>query len=160
MRRIVLGLTLASALFSAAIASAQSRPEPWADQVRTEISSVLDGYREAILSRDYEAMLGFWSESEEFVFAGDGRILGGSEAWIAETTRHYETTSEWQQWDWQSVHILPLSERAASATLEFRFRWVASDGATHNSRGSWTYVFRREGDEWKVIQTNGTHVEL
>ena len=78
---------------------------------------MLDDYREAILSRDYDAMLSFWSDSEEFVFAGDGRILGGSDAWKAEMARHYESTSRWEQWDWQSVHIVPLSESAASVRL-------------------------------------------
>ena len=128
--------------------------------VYDEIRQVLDNYREAMLTRDYDAMLSFWSDSEDFIFAGDGRILGGLEAWKAETTRHYEQTRRWEQWEWQSVHILPLSDSAASATLEFRFRWIDSDGVTHNSRGAWTYVFVKSDGAWKVIHTNGTHVEL
>ena len=138
----------------------QESSEGWRQAVHDEIELALDGYRDAILSRDYDAMLGFWSGSDQFVFAGDGRILGGADAWEAEMTRHYDSTLSWEQWDWQSVHILPLSESAASATLEFRFRWVDVDGATHNSRGAWTYVFLKSHGAWKVVHTNGTHVGL
>ena len=106
---------------------------------------MLDHYREAMLSRDYDAMLSFWSESPDFVFAGDGRILGGFEAWKAEITRYYKQTRSWEQWDWQSVHIVALEETAASTTVEFRFRWIDSDGKTQNSRGAWTYVFVKSG---------------
>lgn len=138
----------------------QDSSEAWRQAVHEEIQMALDDYREAILSLDYDAMLSFWSDSEEFVFAGDGRILGGSDAWKTEMARHHDSTSRWEQWDWQSVHILPLSESVASATLEFRLRWVDVDGTTHNSRGAWTYVFLRLDGIWKVVHTNGTHVEL
>ena len=128
--------------------------------VESEVRNVLDGYRKAMLTRDYESMIDFWSDSEDFVFAGDGRILGGIDAWKAQTTSDYENTESWEVWDWQNVHILPLSRDAASATVEFRFRWVDNQGVTWNSRGAWTYVFRKEGSDWKVVQTNGTHVVL
>jgi len=138
----------------------QESSEGWRQAVQDEIERALDGYRDAILSRDYDAMLGFWSDSDQFVFAGDGRILGGSDAWEAEMPRHYDGTLGWEQWDWQSVHILPLSESSASATLESRFRWVDVDGATHNSRGAWTCVFLKSNGAWKVAHTNGTHIGL
>jgi hypothetical protein len=131
-----------------------------AKAIESEIRIVLDGYRKAMLTRDYESMIGFWSDSEDFVFAGDGRILGGIEAWKAQTTADYENTESWEIWDWQNVQILPLSQEAASATVEYRFRWVDNESVTWNSRGAWTYVFRKEGDDWKVVQTNGTHVVL
>jgi hypothetical protein len=75
-----------------------------------------------MLSRDYVAMLRFWSNADDFVFAGDGRVLGGIKTWTAETTKHYQSTQAWEQWDRQSIHTLPLAETAASSTLEFRFR--------------------------------------
>ena len=55
----------------------QESSEGWRQTVHDEIELALDGYRDAILSRDYDAMLGFWSDSDQFEFAGDGRILGG-----------------------------------------------------------------------------------
>lgn len=139
---------------------AQTASEPWRQLVTAEIRRVLEDYRTAMLSRNYEAMLTFWSDADEFVFAGDGRILGGFQAWKAETTRHYEDTRHWEQWEWQNIHVLPISEYAASATMEFRLRWVDIRGRTHNMRGAWTYVFMKMAGKWKVVHTNGTHVAL
>ena len=130
------------------------------NSVETEIREVLDGYRDAMLTRDYDAMIAFWSDSEDFVFAGDGRILGGIDAWKAQTTKDYKETESWEIWDWQNVHILALSRESAAATVEFRFRWVDNEGVTHNSRGAWTNVFRKEDGSWKSVHTNGTHIVL
>ena len=137
MQKILLAPLLLAGLLSsiAPPCAGQAPSESDAEAIRGEIREVLDRYREAMLSRDYDAMLSFWSESPDFVFAGDGRILGGFEVWKAETTRHDGQTRSWEQRDWQSVHIGPLSKTAASATLEFRFRWVDSDGRTRNGRG-------------------------
>jgi len=139
---------------------AQTSPESWHEKVKIEIQQTLDDYRKAMLNQDFDSMLSFWSDSDKFVFAGDGRALGGSDAWKREMTRHYKNTQKWEQWDWQSVNILPLCESAASATLEFRFRWVDLKGETQNSRGAWTYIFQKSENGWKVIQTNGTHISL
>lgn len=161
MRGAILRAVICATLFvPVSNLRAQSSNDRWREQVTEQIRIVLDGYRKAMLTRDYKAMLAFWSDSEDFVFAGDGRILGGSQAWKAETTRHYESTGKWEQLDWQSVHILPISESAASATLEFRSRWIDTKGATHNVRGAWTYVFMKTNGIWKVVHTNGTHIKL
>ena len=128
--------------------------------IAEEIRDVLDNYRESMLTRDYDSMIDFWSKSDDFVMAGDGRILGGIGAWIQTTTGDYESTEKWLVWDWQDVHIVPLSEKSATVTLEFRYRWVDTDGNTNNMRGSWTYVFRKESEGWKVVQSNGTHERL
>jgi ketosteroid isomerase-like protein len=150
---------LAASLAAGAVNS-QILSSEQSQSIQLEIQRILDGYREAMLSRDYDAMIALWSDSQDFVFAGDGRILGGIDAWIRQTTRDYEETQSWEIWDWQNVQILVLSDGAASATLEFRYRWVDAEGVTQNSRGAWTYVFRKEGDQWKVVHTNGTHVSL
>jgi ketosteroid isomerase-like protein len=153
-------LSILTIQFSIPVLADDSLNSETRETVRQEVRQVLEDYREAMLSRDFDTRIAFWSDSEDFVFAGDGRILGGFDAWKKETTRHYEETDHWEIWDWQNVQILPLSADAASATVEFRFRWVDTHGQTHNSRGAWTYVFRRENDGWKVVHTNGTHVGL
>ena len=113
-----------------------------------------------MLTHDYDAMAAFWSTSDDFVMAGDGRILGGSDAWLKLMDQYYEDYDHYYLWDYQDVHVLPLSEESAVATVEFRFRWHTTKDEIMNSRGSWTYVFRKEGDEWKVVHSNGTHVPL
>ena len=130
------------------------------EEIIEQVRDALDSYRDAMLSRDYDAMVAFWSHTEDFLMAGDGHIIGGIDEWITTTTGHYDATSEWRVWDWEKVHILPLAENAAVATVEFRFRWIDKEAGEQNSRGSWTYVFRRENIGWKVVHSNGKHVPL
>ena len=158
--RIVIAVFSVS-LFSSGFALADDQFPPEArEAVRAEIQQVLDNYSNAMLTHNYDAMAAFWSTSEDFVMAGDGRILGGSGAWVKLMDQYYEDYDKYYLWDYQDVHILPLSEESAVATVEFRFRWHTTKDETMSSRGSWTYVFRIENDEWKVVHSNGTHIPL
>ncbi len=127
--------------------------------IRAEIQQVLDDYVEAVKRKDLDAQLRFWSDSGELVFAGDGAILGGYDEWAADLKRYTDETEEWQRYDWHNIHIAPLSRDAASATIEFDVLKTTTDGGTWARTGSWTYVFKRFSDGWKVIQTNGHHIE-
>ena len=126
--------------------------------VVTEVTERLDRYAADVTSKDLEAMLSFWSDSSEFVFAGDGVVLGGFEDWIPITTNDNEQTDKWIHWTWSNVHILPLSRDAASATLEFDYQKVLLTGETARGYGSWTYVMKRTGSGWQVLHGNGHHI--
>jgi hypothetical protein len=32
------------------------------------------------------------------------------------------------------------------------------EGETQRFKGAWTHVFNKYGDDWRVIQSNGTHI--
>lgn len=140
--------------------SSQTANSKWKLEVKNEINHVLENYRIAMLTRDYDAMISFWSNSADFVMGSDGHIIGGYEDWIAETTRHYENSIKIKQWDWENVHILPLSDSAATVTLEFEFKSVDLNSDIYHAIGSWTYVFKKEDENWKVIHSNGHHIKL
>ena len=129
------------------------------EAIRAQIQQALDDYGEAVRNKDLEAQLRFWSDSDDFVFAGDGVILGGYDEWAAELTRSTEETAEWLRWDWFNFHIAVLSRDAASATIEFDVHKTTTDGGAWARTGSWTYVFKRFDTAWRVIQTNGYHIE-
>jgi ketosteroid isomerase-like protein len=145
--------------YSQQVFSQVPNPE-WQVKVKGEVSQVLDNYREAMLNRDYDEMISFWSNSVDFVMGSEGRIIGGYEEWIAGTTRHYENTQKFEQWDWRNIHILPLSDAAATVTLELEFKSILLTGEIYHAIGSWTYVFREEGESWKVVHSNGHHIKL
>jgi ketosteroid isomerase-like protein len=128
------------------------------EAVAEEIRARLDWYADAVMRLDIDAMLTFWSESAEFTFAGDGTILGGYEEWAPTTMGHIAETKEWLAWNWNTVHVVPLSKEGATATVEFDASWINLQGDTLSLAGSWTYVFKKAGGVWKVVQTNGTHV--
>ncbi|WP_242156849.1 YybH family protein [Aestuariivivens sediminis] len=140
--------------------SSQSSDKKWELQVKNEINSVLEKYRNAMLSHDYKDMISFWSNSDDFVMGSDGRIIGGYQDWVVETTHHYENTLKFEQWDWENIHILPLSKSLASVTLEFEFKSIDLKNNIYHAIGSWTYVFKKDDDSWKVIHSNGHHIKL
>lgn len=104
-------------------------------------------------------MFDFWSDSEDFVFAGDRKILGGYEAWVDVLNQWAETTDRYLYWNNSNIKIEVLSRNAACYTMEFDNERISAAGDTLNTKGSWTYVFKKYDDGWRVIQTNGTHIE-
>ena len=129
-------------------------------QIVAEIEQTIEDYKDANLRLDLDAQMTFWSDSDEFVFAGDGTISGGYE-WWADQMRNYDAQNEsWDYWEMTNIHVAVLARDAASATLEFESSVQRVGGVTARQRGAWTYVFKKQDGSWKVIQTNGTHVEF
>ncbi len=128
-----------------------------AETIENEIGARVDQYIEAVKALDSSAMLDFWSESPDFVYAGDGRVLGGSDKWKARMLDFVRTTSRTLYWNNENIHIKALSANAASYTMDFKVGFVNRQGDTIHNEGAWTYVFEKTGGRWKVIQTNGTH---
>jgi ketosteroid isomerase-like protein len=130
------------------------------DKVVQEISSILEAYEKAVLSWDRDAINEFWGDSDGFVFAGDGTILGGHSEW-ADTLDQYEKQVErWLKFKYTKILIEPLSIDAATATTEFEHSRITVEGDKVNIRGSWTYVFKKQNGKWNVLHSNGTHVEF
>jgi len=123
-----------------------------------EVQQRLDQYAAAVTGKELDAILSFWSDSDDFVFAGDGSILGGFNQWAALAKQDNEQAERWVYWNWRNVHILPLSRDAASATLEFEYEKVLLQGDTVQGHGSWTYVMKRTDAGWQVYQGNGHHI--
>jgi ketosteroid isomerase-like protein len=146
------------------VACAAAEPGELSDVERqtvvAEINERLNEYAAAVTSKNLDVALSFWSDSEEFIFAGDGTILGGYDEWAALTTQHTAETAQWLYWDWTRIEVAILSRSAASATVEFDFSSILNQGDTLSLQGAWTYVFKKFEGEWKVIQTNGHHLGL
>jgi ketosteroid isomerase-like protein len=125
-----------------------------------EVTRTAEQYVEAVMGGDLKGMLAFWSDSEDFVFAGDGVIIGGYDELSALLTRSHEETERWLKWESYNVNVAVLSRDAASYTYEFEYAKIKKDGSTLNTRGSWTSVFRKREGVWKVVHANGTHLQL
>jgi hypothetical protein len=138
--------------------SGRSLDEQTQELVVREIVERLDQYAADLTSKNLDAMLSFWSDSSDFVFAGDGVVLGGFEDWVPITTNDNDQTERWIHWTWSNVHILPLARNAASATLEFDYEKVLVTGETTRGYGSWTYVMQRTESGWQVFHGNGHHI--
>lgn len=90
--------------------------------VVAEIHARLDEYAHEVTSKDIEAMLRFWNDSEEFLYAANGRILGSYDEWAALTTQHNAETQKCLYWNWQNVNVgrcrNMLPRRQSNSTTE------------------------------------------
>lgn len=139
--------------------NSQELSEQEKSKIKNEINNRVDRYFEAVKLLNLEEMYEFWSESEDFIFAGDGRILGGNKEWTNEMNEFAEITDHFIYWNNKNIKIEVLSQNAASYTMEFDNERIGVSGDTLNTKGAWTYVFKRDKGDWRVIQTNGTHIE-
>jgi len=127
-------------------------------KLENEIHEQLNNYANAIVNKNIDEILNFWSDSDDFVMGGDGSIIGGYNEWKEIAIRDNEQALSWINWDWTNVHVKILSGESASATLEFNYKKVNLEQDTISGYGSWTYVFLKKDKEWKVIHSNGHHL--
>jgi len=99
-------------------------------------------------------MEAFWGDFDDFIHAGDGRVFGNREAWIAWMASN--PPDGMVSWKFSEVHVAVLGGEAASYTANFEVVNVV-EGEESTSTGSWTYVLRKTDEGWRVVQSNGKH---
>ena len=52
-------------------------------RIEGEVRQALDEYAASVVAGDQERMATFWGDFDDFIHAGDGRVFGDREAWIA-----------------------------------------------------------------------------
>ncbi len=126
-------------------------------RIEAEVRQALDDYAAAAVSDDQESVKAFWGDFDDFIHAGDGRVMGSRETWLAwmDANQPDDTIS----WEFSDVHVAVLGPNAASYTANFEVVNV-TDGVELTTTGSWTYVLRKTGDGWRVVQSNGKHNEF
>ena len=158
-RANIIGVIIILILIGCQSNNSQELSEQEISKIKSEINNRVDSYFEAVKVLNLEEMFEFWSDSEDFIFAGDGRILGGYKEWTNEMNQFAEITDHFLYWNNKNIKIEALSRNAASYTMEFDNERIGVSGDTLNTKGSWTYVFKKNEGKWRVIQTNGTHIE-
>lgn len=111
------------------------------EQIDREIRQTVSDYFEAAKAKDVEKLLSFWSDSEDFVIAGDGNVLGGYDKWAAWLVAKMDQIDKWIYWNVDDIHVTILSRNAAAYTMNFDYSFI-EQGETREVNGSWTYVFR------------------
>jgi ketosteroid isomerase-like protein len=131
------------------------------EQIELEILQTVEDYVEKVKSRDLEGILSFWSDSEDFIHAGDGSIFGGYEKWSNWIRRHItnDAIEEYLYWNNTDIHVIVLARNAAAYTMNFENAFM-ENSETRKVTGSWTYVFRKSESCWQVVMSNGTHIGL
>ena len=126
-------------------------------KIEAEVRKALDDYAASVVAGDREQVAAFWGDFEDFIHAGDGRVFGAREAWLAwmASNQPDETVS----WEFSDVHVAVLGAKAASYTANFEVVNIVG-GKESTTTGSWTYVLRKTDDGWRVVHSNGKHNEF
>jgi ketosteroid isomerase-like protein len=116
------------------------------------------GYVDAINALDLDGMLEFWADTDGFVYAGDGSLTVGYDAYAGQLREAIGSTAQVNSIEIREPHIYVLSPDAAAYSMEFEWSMTSVAGDTTSSRGAWTYIFKRLDGEWKVVHSAGTHL--
>jgi ketosteroid isomerase-like protein len=127
-------------------------------RIAEEVDATVRGYVSAIQSLDADRMLAFWADVDGFAMARDGALIVGYEPWAALIQTFVETTSEVTHTELRNPQVYVLARDAASYSTEFEWSITSVEGVTTNVSGSWTYVFKRFPEGWRVVHSAGTHV--
>lgn len=131
------------------------------EQIELEVRQRVDDYFEDVQSRDIKGTLSFWSNSEDFIHAGDGSIFGNYDKWSNWLLDRYKkgTVEKYLYWENSDIHVIVLSKDVAAYTMNFKNAFI-ENGETRKVTGSWTYVMRKSELGWQVVVSNGTHIGL
>lgn len=126
------------------------------ESIKSQITQRVEDYYEAVTNNKIEEILNFWSDSEEFIHAGDGSILGGYQEWSSWLKEWNNPARDWLYWNNEDIHVIVLDKNIATYTMNFENAYVENMD-TSRTTGAWTFVFRKDEETWKVIASNGTH---
>jgi len=112
------------------------------EQIELEILQTVEDYVEEVKSRDLEGILSFWSDSEDFIHAGDGSIFGGYEKWsnwIRMGIKN-DVVDEYLYWNNTDIHVIVLARNAAAYIMNFDNAFI-ENGETRILNSSRTLGF-------------------
>ncbi len=125
--------------------------------IATAVEARVNGYVDAARRRDVNWFLDFWADTDEFVVAGDGNLVG-HDGWSDQVRKSVADTREILDFEFFNRHTYVLSRDAAVHTTQFRWALVQTSGDTLRMHGSWSYVFKNFGGVWRVVHSAGTHL--
>lgn len=138
--------------------SDQTMSEKEKKVVADAVTKRVEEYVNSMKKIDIDEMLSFWADSENFVKAGDGSLVVGYEKFAAPQREKMSKVTSVNYVNTMNPNIYVLAKDAASFSFEFEWSMTGADGDVMKSKGSWTYVFKKFGDEWKVVHSTGSHL--
>ena len=157
MRRIVSAL-VAVTVFSACQPATTELTEEMKAEIAAEVEQRVADYADAIRMRDIDEMLDFWADVDGFVIAGDGELTVGHDVFANGIRQNIVNRPTVNHISFTDSHIYVLGLDAASYSMRFEWSMTTAEGGTINAHGSWTYVFKRFENIWRVVHSAGTHI--
>jgi len=159
MNKIFLTTVLAlPILISSMELNAQNTSGMSESKIKSEIETLMDYFFNPD-HLNYQDQVALRANQDGYIFAIDGRIIyadyesyrSGAEASYAKVQKFIESKRT-------NSLIVALAETAAACTTEFQSKYLNTSGDTVILNGCKTFVFKKIGDKWKIVQENGTHL--
>jgi hypothetical protein len=139
----------------------QSGCDPTDEQkkvISSEIETIVRNFYNAG-TLTWETHAALRANVQGYVMGGDGKILFTDYAsYVKGTKSAFESVQRFTDFETVAIYVYVLSKDAATCTTEFKSKFLATTGDTVVNNGCWTFVFKKFGNSWKVIQENGTHL--
>jgi hypothetical protein len=124
-----------------------------------ELQSRLNDYSDAFKRKDIVGVLNFWSNTPDFAFAGDGKLITDYDSiFVPRMQNRLPKVQEVPYFDFVVERGAILSKDAVSVTSTFDWAQIETTGDTVRARGTWLFVFMKKNGQWSVVQSAGTHI--
>lgn len=129
------------------------------ERIKEDIIKSSERHAQGIENLDYETVMEFYGEVEDFVIFGDGYYWGDyltcSGIW-----KDFLNPENWRKmvrWDLSNHKVSVISNDAASYLVEFDNVRVSMTGDTTIVKGCFTYGMKKIGEDWKAVTVHVTH---
>jgi ketosteroid isomerase-like protein len=157
LRQGLLGVFIATLGVMACSAAPADLTQAERAVIASAVEARVNGYVDAARRRDVSWFLDFWADTDDFVLAGDGNLVGYA-AWADQLRKAVADTREILDFEFFNRHTYVLARDAAVHTTQFRWALVQANGDTLRMHGSWSYVFKDFDGVWRVVHSAGTHL--
>lgn len=162
MKKIMILLFLTSGMMIGIISCDTSDPCAMTEEENMGIAAEIEGIMKDFFdpnTLDYDKHTRLRANDENYLYAGDGAfVFKGYDSYKDGVKAAVEGMQGWAGLELKKSHVFVLAKDAASATVEFEGAYINLNGDTLTHNGCWTFVFKKIGDAWKVVQENGTHL--
>lgn len=125
--------------------------------VSKEIETVVRNFMNA-KTLSYKTEIDLRADTKGYVMGGDGKILAASYVDLDQYLKAgFAGIRKFTEFEILSMYIYVLCREAASCTTLLKSKYLTTSGESIVHNACWTLVFKKFGNEWKVVQENGTH---
>ncbi len=129
------------------------------EAVRSAVEERVLGYFQAMRDSDLEYMLGYYADSDDFVYADFGNPTLGYDDYADFLRGFVESGMSITSLEVDPPHIVVLSSSVASSSFEYSWTMADAEGNSLSAVGAWTYVFKKIDGVWQVVHSTGAHLQ-
>ena len=124
------------------------------------IEAIARSFAQAANARDVDQIVPSFSKSPDFTWAGDGQVMLVSSDTLMSYYRAAYRGYRSMDFVWDTIQVAMLSPDVGVLTGGAHYTVTDTSGQTVKQGAAVTYVFVREGGQWKLRQGHASHRAL